>query len=246
MSNTRTYSIRPLAYGQGPRDLSQWTYLMNMGIKVNSAHYLWYIEGSEPKTIVDTGARIYMFTEKGIIEEEIISVEDGLFKMGLHPEDIGIVILTHLHLDHVALANLYKNAKFIVQKKELEYARNPHILHAIFYESKYFENIDLEVIDGNKIIFPGIQVLLTPGHSPGGQSVEINTEKGKAIITGFCCTMETFIQTDAMKQKGMQVAAPGIHTDAIQAYESAVEVKKRADFIIPLHDAKFINVEHIP
>jgi len=242
----KNYYIKPIAYGHGPRDLSQWTYLMNMGVKVNSAHYLWYIEGTEPKTVVDTGARIHMFTERGIIENEVMTVEDGLSKIGLQPKDIGIVILTHLHFDHVALANIYINAKFIVQKKELEYARNPHIIDAHFYDSKYFKDIDLEVIEGQKTILPGLQVILTPGHSPGGQSVEINTEKGKAIITGFCCSMETFIQTDAMKQRGMPVAAPGIHTDVIQAYESALAIKKRADIIVPLHDARFMNIEHIP
>ena len=212
---------------------------MNLGTKVNVGHYVWYIEGSDPKAIVDTGARDYMFTERGLAGNKIISVEDGLARIGLHPEDIGFVILTHLHFDHVALGNLYKNAKFFVQKRELEYAKNPHVLDAHFYEAKYFENIDLKVIEGNNVILPGIEVFLTPGHSPGGQSVEINTEEGKAIITGFCCSMDNFLQTDMMKQRGMLEAR-----NREQAFILAI--KKRADIILPVHDAGFINTERIP
>ena len=84
---------------------------------------VWYIEGAEPKTIVDTAARASSFVKLGIEETDIISLEDGLFKLGFRPEDIDIVTLTHLHWDHIELGSLFRNGKFIVQKKELEYAQ---------------------------------------------------------------------------------------------------------------------------
>ncbi|MFC1864862.1 MBL fold metallo-hydrolase [Chloroflexota bacterium] len=236
-----TYSIRPIALCEGPRDASQYTYRMNFGTGAKSVSYIWYIEGSQPKTIVDTGVPAV-----GGFGTELTSVDDGFAKLGLKPEDIEIVIVTHLHNDHIVLSSLYKQAKFIVQKKELDYTQNPHPIDAYIYDRKMFENLDLEVIDGEKEIIPGVSVFLSPGHSPGGQSVEVNTTAGKAIITGFCCQLSTFEQTDTMKRMGWEVAAPLIHHDVRQVYDSALEVKRRADIILALHDPAFVGKETIP
>jgi len=240
------YSIRPIALCEGPRDVSQWTYCLNIGTKCNSACYVWYIEGSKPKILVDSGARASHYAGTPLITKDLIPIEDALDKLGLTPEDIKIVILTHLHFDHVALAYLYRKAKFIVQKKELDYAQNPHPLDVLHYDLSTFEGLNLEVIDGDKEIIPGVSVFLTPGHSPGGQSVEIETAAGKAIITGFCSQMSTFTQTEEMRRRRWEVAVPGIHQNALEAYDSVLKVKHRADIIVPLHEPKFIGIETVP
>ncbi len=236
-----TYSIRPIALCEGRRDASQYTYCMNFGTSCKSVYYVWYIEGSRPKTLVDAGAKAL-----GRARNELTSVEDGLAKLGLKPADIEIVIVTHLHSDHIALGHLYKKAKFIVQKKELDYARNPHPIDASIYDRRMFENLDLEVIDGEKEIIPGVSVFLSPGHSPGGQSVEVNTSAGKVIAPGFCCHLSTFAQTEAMKRRGWEVTAPLVHHDVREAYDSVLKVKHRADIIIALHDPTFLEKETIP
>ena len=239
------HKIHPIALCQGERDMSYYTYRWNIGVKVKSANYIWYIEGSDPITIVDAGANEEHYN-KAVPMSDITTVEQGLQAYGLQPQDVRQIIMTHLHFDHMAWASKYKNAVFIVQKKELDYAKNPHIFSTQDYYGPYLENITFQVIEGDTEILPGIKVLLTPGHSPGGQSVQISTEKGKAIITGFCSQMSTFTQTPFMKEKGYAVAAFGLHTDALQAYDSALKVKNTADIIIPLHDPMFIDLKTIP
>jgi glyoxylase-like metal-dependent hydrolase (beta-lactamase superfamily II) len=219
---------------------------MNFGTNCNTVCYVWYIADSQPKVLIDAGARAAMYTERELCETDLISVEDGLGKLGLKPGDIDIVIVTHLHWDHIALSHLYKKAEFIVQKKELDYARNPHPIDAFLYDKHMFESLDMRVIDGEKEIIPGLSVFPTPGHSPGGQSVEIDTVAGKAIITGFCSTVSTFVQTEAMKRRGWEVAVPSIHVDVREVYNSALKVKSRADIIIPIHDPTFIKKETVP
>ena len=240
------YRIHPIALCEGPRDVSQWTYCLNVGVKSNIACYIWYIEGPQPNILVDAGARASLYAERSLVETDLQSVEGGLSRLGLKPEDIDIIIATHLHFDHIALGYLYTKARFVVQKKELDYAQHPHPLDAWTYDRSTFESLNLEVIEGDKEIIPGISVFLTPGHTPGGQSVEIETAVGKAIITGFCCTMDTFTQSEAMKQRGWEVAAPGLHQDAREAYDSVLKIKRRADIILPLHDSMFIKRETIP
>lgn len=235
-----TYRIRPIAVREGPRDGSMYTYRLNFGTGCTSVCYAWYIEGSQPRTMVDTGE---MATGN---DNNLTSIENGLSKIGIKPEDIEIVIVTHLHYDHIALGYMFKNAKFIVQKKELDYAHNPHPLDAALYNKSSWKNLNLEVIDGEKEIIPGVSVFLTPGHTPGGQSVEINTPAGKAIITGFCCTLGTFKQTERMKHLGWEVSAPLIHQDVRETYDSVLKVKRRADIIVAQHDPLFLEKESIP
>jgi N-acyl homoserine lactone hydrolase len=239
------YSIRPLALCEGIRDMSQWTYRWNVGKKVRSACYVWYIEGSDPATLVDAGAQGEHFNPEFPMTTRV-SLDEGLASLGLEPKDIRTIIITHLHFDHVALANRYPNAEFVVQKRELEFAENPHVFSSVDYNRKLFQGINFRIIDGDTEIAPGITALLTPGHSPGGQSVQVETSKGKAIITGFCSQLSTFTQTEFMKERGLEVAACGLHTDCREAYDSALRVKRLADIIIPCHDPSFMDVERIP
>lgn len=240
------HCIRPIALCEGPRDSSHFAYRSKPGIICNTACYVWYIESPSDKILVDAGASASTFTSRGTPETDLMSVEDGLARLGLKPEDIDIVIMTHLHCDHIALGYLYKNAKFIIQKRELDYARNPHPIDAELYDRPSFEGLNWEVIDGDREIIPGVSVFLTTGHSPGGQSIEVNILSGKTVITGFCCTLNTFTQTEEMKRRGWEVTIPLIHQNALQTYNSVLEVKRRADIIIPLHEPAFIVREKIP
>lgn len=235
-----TYTIRPIPLCIGPRDLSQWTFGMNFGKKCESVWYTWYIEGSKPRTLIDTGA-----IDPRAEMKELNSIKDGLAKLGISCDDIEIVIVTHLHYDHINLGYLNKNARFIVQKKELDYALNPHPLDASFYHKSTFENLNMELIDGEKEIIPGVSVFPTPGHTPGGQSVEIKTASGKVIVAGFCSMLATFEQNEEMKHRNWEVTAPLIHQDVRQAYDSVLKVKRMGGTIIAMHDPAFMRKDKI-
>ena len=105
---------------------------------------------------------------------------------------------------------------------------------------RLLDEVSFDILEGDKEIVRGVKVLLTPGHSPGSQSVAIETEKGIALSTGFCCINENFIE-------GVwPVTPPGIHANAVQAYDSMLKVKEIADIIIPLHEPTFAKKEVIP
>ncbi|MCR4441701.1 MAG: N-acyl homoserine lactonase family protein [Peptococcaceae bacterium] len=241
----RKYSIRPIPLCEGERDMSQWTYRWNMGKKTKTACFIWYLEGSDPVTLVDAGAQAEHFTNPEFPMKTRVTLEDGLKRFGLAPEDVKQVILTHLHFDHVALAKRFSSAVFIVQRKELEFARNPHVFCAVDYNPAYFEGLNMRLVDGDVQIMPGVKALFTPGHSPGGQSVQVETGSGRAIIAGLCTQMITFEQTPFMKERGLEVAACGLHTDCREAYDSALRIKREAEVIVALHDPVFIETEKI-
>jgi N-acyl homoserine lactone hydrolase len=229
-----SYGIRPIPLCKGIRDRSQWTYRIGYGEKVTTCNYLWYINGFKEGILGDAGASAEQFRKRGLLDEDIQSVEKGMKNAGIDCEGIKIVILTHLHWDHVALASKVSNAVFFLQKREFDFAMNPHPAVALQYSKDLFENLRLELIEGDKEIIDGIKVTFTPGHTPGGQSVAVETSEGLAIITGFFCSLENFFPTPAAKAKGFSIIAPGIHTDLLQAYDSVLRVKEMVRIIFSL------------
>jgi len=63
-----TYSVCPIALCSGPRDLSQYTYGMNFGKGCESVWYTWYLAGSQPRTLIATGAYDPNMTRLGTVE----------------------------------------------------------------------------------------------------------------------------------------------------------------------------------
>ena len=159
--------IRPIPLCKGQRDRSQWTYRIGYGQQVNSCNYVWYIEGTGDRILVDCGADAGMFNSRGLPDNEIQTIESGLQSAGIEPVDVDLILLTHLHWDHVAFASRFKRAKFLVQKDELDFARAPHPAVAGGYDRELFDTLNFEVIDGDTEIAQGLSVISTPGHSPG-------------------------------------------------------------------------------
>lgn len=242
MSRKKTHKIRPLVITELQCPMPGMTYLSGFGETVASTGYIWYIEGAKENIIVDTGGKAETLGMLGFPAKDVKSPEESLLKLGLRCEDVDMVIQTHLMFDHFEYAGKFENAKFVVQKDELDYARNPHPLMQYFYLpiQELLNEVEFYIVEGDQEIAEGVHVFLTPGHSPGSQSIAIETEKGLAVITGFCCVEENF------KEGIWPVIPPGIHVNAAQAYDSMLKVKEVADMILPLHESAFAKKDAIP
>ncbi len=237
-----TYEIYPIVTCKLMLDEGMFTYCVNYGNKVLIPVYAWLVKGGEKPFLIDTGG-----TYEDVIKHSPVAhaggavgtpVEDSLQKIGVSASDIETIILTHIHLDHFLNAKKFPNAKLIVQEKELAFARNPHPLSVGIYQPTLLEGLTFETVDGDTEIMPGIEVIFTPGHSPGGQSVSITTSQGKVVIVGYCSIDQNF------GEKGDIV--PGMHTDLFAAYDSMVKIREMGDIIIPPHSQRILNVESIP
>jgi len=243
-----THSIKPLVLSKVISEKGPMTYLAYPGHPIVRPYLMWYIQAGDKHVLVDTAIeaedyRNYHPGFKDMPFEPIQSFEEALAQVDCLPDDIDIVIQKHLHMDHIYNTSKCKNAVIYVQEKELNFALNPHPIFEIVYPR--------EVIKGDQTILPGIAVMLVPGHTAGGQSVVVDTAKGKAVISGFCSIMENFNPPEDVKTKvspfaSYPVIAPGIHTDLFEAYESVIRVKQVADIIIPLHDPDMAAKEQIP
>lgn len=241
----KNYHIKPLPILKIEGEMGFQTYRMNYGTKIPLGVYSWYIEGADKNVLVDTAVAASYMQSRGFPAEEVLSFENALAELGLKPGDIDLVIQTHLHYDHCGNTYKCKNAKVVVQEDELKFAFSPHPMAANLFLREFYKDLRFVSVSGYCEILPGIELIPAPGHTPGAQAVSVNTDQGKAIITGFCSIKENFEPPEEVREM-WPVLTPGTHTNAMDAFDSALKIKGLADFLIPQHDASFIEVKRIP
>jgi N-acyl homoserine lactone hydrolase len=107
------------------------------------------------------------------------SVADALGELDMTPDDIGLVINTHLHFDHCGQNAVFKQAAFYVQRAEVSRAQRES---RELYDWFDFMNARFELLDGDTEVVPGLSVITTPGHTVGHQSVVVQAADGTSHV----------------------------------------------------------------
>jgi len=244
------YKVKPVVLVTSDADKSGFTYMVFPGIKIKLDVTYFIIEGTPNKSgrvLVDTATNAKLMAKYWPGEsKDIQSFEESLKKEGMKPEDVDIIIKTHLHHDHCGNTSKCKNAQIYIQEEEWAFAMAPHPLQAQYYPKELYEGWKVRLIRGDYELFPGLRILHTPGHTPGTQSVAIDTEKGTAVIAGMCSIYQTFQEPRKVLPAGhpfssWEICPPSIATDMNANYYSALRVKSLADILLPCHGPGFIE-----
>lgn len=202
-----------------------------------------YIEGPEENILVDTGGPAEENNKFWFGAKDIRTFEEALALVNLKPEDIDIIIASHLMFDHMLNAQKCPNARVYVQQEELKFAYSPHPVISPTYSTSFLTGLKFVPVSGEQEIVPGVKVFPSPGHSPGTQSIAVETKDGLAVMTGFCCIEENFTECPPpFKDVWNDMIPIGIHLDAGQAWESQLRVKGLADIVMPQHGIKIPDV----
>lgn len=192
------------------------------------------IEGGGRRLLVDTGLKD---AEKWSTESPHTitpgqTVDAALAEIGWHRKDIDLVINSHLHYDHAENNLAFPHAQFFVSRREWDFAHDRSHDQAPLYDLEWtgpdltFENytlVDAEDYD----VMSGIRIIRTPGHTPGHQSVLVQTAEGTLCVTGdAACMMENFsIPTP-----------PGTHIARGAALDSIRKISELSDRVFMNHD----------
>jgi glyoxylase-like metal-dependent hydrolase (beta-lactamase superfamily II) len=154
------------------------------------------IEHDDGLVLIDTGSgnketpkfhEIYAIENRGA--DGRTALEDGIRAAGFSPDDVKLVINTHLHFDHAGgnswraptgeVLPTFPNARYVVQAGERAYAEQPNERTTASYFPPNWAPIAaagrLDVVSGAREIVPGISVRPTPGHTPHHQSVLVRS-----------------------------------------------------------------------
>jgi glyoxylase-like metal-dependent hydrolase (beta-lactamase superfamily II) len=105
----------------------------------------------------------------------------ALAAAGLQGAEVTAVANCHLHLDHCGNNPLFPGTPIFVQQRELDALPE---LDYVLPELIDFDGALLAVHDGEADVAPGLRIVPTPGHTPGHQSLLVDTSRGRILLAG--------------------------------------------------------------
>jgi glyoxylase-like metal-dependent hydrolase (beta-lactamase superfamily II) len=109
------------------------------------------------------------------------SIEAELEAHGHAVADVRLVANSHLHLDHCGNNMTFPGVPIFVQTTEYEVARQPNYTIPEWVD---FEGAEYAVLDGDAQVADGVRIISTPGHTPGHQSLVLDTKDGPVALAG--------------------------------------------------------------
>lgn len=189
-------------FGLVPRALWSRYYQADGRHLIRTATHNLLVRAAGANIIVDTGFgnNLSDTQRRHLHIDEFDGAHQGLAALGLSPDEIDIVIDTHLHDDHCTgnfrlnaegrRAPAFPNAEYLAQRREFEDATHLNErTRGTYRPDNYvplYEAGQLRLLEGDSEIVAGVSALLTPGHTPGHMSVRIESRGQRAA---FLCDL---------------------------------------------------------
>lgn len=152
--------------------------------------FVWLVRGAGRCVLVDTGFNAATAARR---RRDLLGCPiAGLARLGVAPEQVQDVVLTHLHYDHAGNLAKLADARLHVQDAELDYATGRCMCHAPLRHAYEVEDVvtlvrrvyqDRVVFhDGDAVLHPGIELLKIGGHTKGLQAVRVHTRRGWVVL----------------------------------------------------------------
>jgi N-acyl homoserine lactone hydrolase len=186
-----------------------------------------FLTGISTVALVRLNGRTLLFDTGPYAYRPIL--QGRLKKLGVDPGEVDTVVLSHVHWDTAANADLFPNAEIVLHEKELAYAETPaaHDADTPGYVGRALRRLRLRPVTGEQDVAPGVRIVELPGHSPGSIGALV---VGHGLLAG-----------DAVTCAG-DAAAGNIRSDRAdnqQARESLSRALSLAEVIYPGHDRPF-------
>jgi N-acyl homoserine lactone hydrolase len=130
--------------------------------------------GKPPPDREAVALRVVMEAEDAIVSR--------LAALGVRPDDVAIVVNSHLHFDHAGNNGAFPRATFVVQAEHLAFAKGKPNFPGVYWDIAELHYLP---VTGRTRVASGVEVVSTPGHAPGHQSLVVELpETGRVVLTG--------------------------------------------------------------
>jgi glyoxylase-like metal-dependent hydrolase (beta-lactamase superfamily II) len=241
------YTVHPIHCGTLELPKTILTYNLDEGVTVDSPVVVFLLlpeDPDDPIVVVDGGAEGGEVAGRTIPDGGPGPIREGLAEHGVQPADVDYLVLTHLHHDHAANVDLFPESEVLLQRAELEAARDPLPYMRRAYLDAHveaLEDADLTLVDGGYRLCSGVELRHTPGHTRGMQSAVVETTAGThALVCDLVYCRQNLNPgvTELSDVHGDPVAVtpvdydpayvpPGLHVNVADCYESVARMQER-------------------
>jgi glyoxylase-like metal-dependent hydrolase (beta-lactamase superfamily II) len=201
-------------------------------------YFIWVLRRSDCSFVIDTG-----FAEPAAAQrrrELIRSPIEALRLLGLDPDQVNDVILTHLHYDHAGNLDCFRRARFHLQDNEMAYATGRCVCHKVLRAPFDLEDMlalmrhlhsDRVIFhDGESALVPGLSLHRVGGHSAGLQVAKVWTRRGWVVIASDASHLYANFEQRRPFPIVYNVA------EMLEGYALLYRLADSADHIVPGHD----------
>jgi N-acyl homoserine lactone hydrolase len=132
--------------------------------------------------LFDTGISPFDDETRERYQPRVRSPEEALTAIGLKLADIDLIANCHMHADHAGGNHRFPGVPVLVQRAELDAARGPDYTFPVYAYD--YPGARLEIVEGEVQVAPGLRLIPTIGHSPGHQSLLVETDLGPLLLAG--------------------------------------------------------------
>jgi glyoxylase-like metal-dependent hydrolase (beta-lactamase superfamily II) len=146
------------------------------------------VRTGEHSVLIDTGIGSKLPDKRRAIYDNQQLLMNSFAEAGVSPDEIDIVINTHLHFDHCGWNTFYKDGKpvptfpratYYVQEGELQHAHEQHERDRVSYMTDNYDPLvasgQMKLLRGEQEIVPGVSVKVYPGHTRDLQAVVVRS-----------------------------------------------------------------------
>ena len=201
-------------------------------------YYVWAIVNAERTILVDTGFDHDTARRRG--RQIVRPVAEGLQAVGISPDRIEDIVISHMDYDHAGNHDLFPRARYHLQDSEMAYATGRFMCHAA--PRLPFEVDDVTAMvrkvfagrvqfhDGAGEIVPGVSVHHIGGHSKGLQCVRVRTRRGEVVLAADAAHLYAHLDTGRIFPTTYSVA------EAAEGYARLRRLASSSQHVVPGHD----------
>jgi glyoxylase-like metal-dependent hydrolase (beta-lactamase superfamily II) len=206
-------------------------------------YFVWAIIGPGGPFIVDTGFDEVMAKKRK--RDLLKPIGEGLKAIGIDPDRVENVIVSHLHYDHTGNYELFPQARYHLQDMEMAYATGRCMGHAHLQVPFEVDDVIAMVrkVFAGRVTFhervdeiaPGITVHHVGGHSRGLQCVRVRTRRGPVVLASDASHLYAHFEEKRVFPITYNIA------EVLEGYEMLKKLAHSHHHIIPGHDPKVLE-----